>query len=354
MVGVGSEDLRRDVEQRFGFGVAVALALDRFAVDAERDVVDEDLSVDDAEVDATFSTFDGGIEGSDSVVAVDAEVECEMIASARRNARVRQIVRRRDVGDDRLRTVAASHCECVGTVGDGALGEGSQIVSLDQFDGPVTPTFRLVGEVEPVGFAVAGASVVDEYGSARGRDDGQRHRDPERPRRRGDGDCEQCDHDECADQEPPTAQHDDDDGDDSQDHRDDQFGEASVPDVEQAVDGESRGDKQEDECDESDGELVTRRDDGDHHAECARGEREDGKTASLSRRLCHPPTIRSRPVVTRDIGPRRTELSRVRLLTVNAAQAITAMPPAMTPSDTDSRSSSAAHATERTGWTSCA
>ena len=224
MVGVGSEDLRRDVEQRFGFRVAVALALDRFAVDAERDVVDEDLSVDDAEVDATFSTFDERIEGSDGVVAVDAEVECEVIAGARGNTRVRQIVRRRDVGHDRLRTVAASHRECVGTVGDGALGEGSQIVSLDQFDGPVTPTFRFIGEVEPVGFAVAGPSVVDEHGSARGCDDGQRHRDPERSRRRCDGDRKQRDHDECADQQPPAAQHDDDDGDDNQDHRDDQFG----------------------------------------------------------------------------------------------------------------------------------
>ena len=64
------------------------LALDGLGVEPERDVVDEDASVDLGEVDAALAAVDERVERADDVVAVDAEVEREVVARARGHARV--------------------------------------------------------------------------------------------------------------------------------------------------------------------------------------------------------------------------------------------------------------------------
>ena len=59
-------------------------------VDPERDVVDEHPSVDLAEVDPPLTAIDKRIEGADDIVAVDAEIEREVVARPGRDTGVRQ------------------------------------------------------------------------------------------------------------------------------------------------------------------------------------------------------------------------------------------------------------------------
>ena len=114
LAAVGAEHVGHGVEQRAQLGVAVALALDRLGVEPERDVVDEHAPVDLGQVDGSLAAVDERVEGADDVVAVDAEVEREVVARAGGNAGVRQPALGRDRRDDRLRAVAAGHRERVG------------------------------------------------------------------------------------------------------------------------------------------------------------------------------------------------------------------------------------------------
>ena len=70
-------------------GLAIALALDGVRVEAERDVVDEHPAVDLGEVDAPLAAVAERVERADDIVAIDAEVECEVVAGAGRDARRR-------------------------------------------------------------------------------------------------------------------------------------------------------------------------------------------------------------------------------------------------------------------------
>ena len=106
---VGPEHLGHGVEQGAQLRVAVALALDRVGVEPERDVVDEHPPVDLGQVHAALTAVDERVERADDVVAVDAEVEREVVARARRHTRIRQVELRGDRGDDRLRAIAARH-----------------------------------------------------------------------------------------------------------------------------------------------------------------------------------------------------------------------------------------------------
>ena len=87
---VGAERVGDGVEQRAQLRVAVPVALHRLGVEAERDVVDEHAAVDLGEVHPALAAVDERVERADDVVAVDAEVEREVVAGARRNAGVRQ------------------------------------------------------------------------------------------------------------------------------------------------------------------------------------------------------------------------------------------------------------------------
>ena len=84
------------------FALAVARVLDRLPVHSERDVVDEGAAVDLTDVDPSLAPFDERVERPDDVVPVDAEIEREVVASARRDARVRETALCCDPGDDRL------------------------------------------------------------------------------------------------------------------------------------------------------------------------------------------------------------------------------------------------------------
>jgi hypothetical protein len=98
-------------------------------VEAERHVVDEHAAVDLGEVDATLATFDERIEGADNIVAVDAEIEREMVARPRRDAGVRNPGACGGGRHQRLRTVAAGHRERVGAARERRLDQLGEVLS---------------------------------------------------------------------------------------------------------------------------------------------------------------------------------------------------------------------------------
>ena len=95
----------------------------------QRHVVDEHAPVDLGEVDAPFAAVDERIERADDVVSIDAEVEREVIASAGRYARIRQVELRSDHRDDRLRPVASGHRERVGALLNRVADEMLEVLS---------------------------------------------------------------------------------------------------------------------------------------------------------------------------------------------------------------------------------
>ena len=96
------DDVRHRVQQRAQLCLPVARALYRRRVEAERDVVDENLVVHLGQVDPSLAAVDERIEGADDVIAIDAEVEREVVSGSRRHAGVGQVELRGDRGHDRL------------------------------------------------------------------------------------------------------------------------------------------------------------------------------------------------------------------------------------------------------------
>ena len=100
-----AEDVGHRVQDGADLRVAIALVLHRLGVEPERDVVDEHPPVDLAQIDPALTAVDERVQGTDDVVAVDAEIEREVVAGAGRDAGVRQPELGSDRGDDRLRAV---------------------------------------------------------------------------------------------------------------------------------------------------------------------------------------------------------------------------------------------------------
>ena len=125
----GAEHRRHGLEQGPHLRAPVARPLDGARVEAERDVVDEYAAVHLGEVDPPLAAVDERVEGADDVVAVDAEVEGEVVARARRDAGVGKVELGGDGGDDRLRAVAACHRQRVGPVGDRIRASRLEVVA---------------------------------------------------------------------------------------------------------------------------------------------------------------------------------------------------------------------------------
>ena len=106
-----SQCLLRGAQQRLQPRVAVAVLPYGLGVEAEDDVVDEDRSVDLADVDAALEALREGLERPDDVAALHAEIAREVVSGARGNARERQVVRARGRCDGCHRAVAAGHAE---------------------------------------------------------------------------------------------------------------------------------------------------------------------------------------------------------------------------------------------------
>ena len=93
---------------------------------------------------------------------VDAEVEREVVARARRNAHEREVVRVCSRGDDGERSVAAGHAERIRAARDGLTDESRQSL-IGAEDGHLDPAFACaVGESGAHGRPVAGLRVDEQ------------------------------------------------------------------------------------------------------------------------------------------------------------------------------------------------
>ena len=158
-----SDELGHGVEHRLQLRVAIARVLHRLRVEAERHVVHEHPPIDLGQVDATLTTVDKGIERPDDVVTIDAEVEREVVAGARRDTRERQVVLGRDRGHQCLRAVATRSRERVGAPRDGIEHHLPPVVTgvkLDRFDAPLS---CLLVEVRRRRFASTGPRVPKHH-----------------------------------------------------------------------------------------------------------------------------------------------------------------------------------------------
>ena len=117
-------------------------------VHAERHVVHEHVAVHRREVDRPLEAVAERVEGADDVVAVDTEVERQVVAGPGRDAHERQAVLARDPCDECLGTVATGHPQHVGAPSDRVTGERGEVVTRLEHDGFDPPLLGFAYEVE--------------------------------------------------------------------------------------------------------------------------------------------------------------------------------------------------------------
>ena len=222
------------------------------------------------------AAVDERVEGADDVVAVDAEVEREVVARAGGDARVGQPHLGGDLGDDRLRAVAARHREPVGAALHGAADERLEVLAQLQLDRLDPALARLVGELEPLRLPAARLRVVEEHRPAGRRGVREVDVDLHRRPRRG-----QRDHEPDEDQQvgAACAVHDEQDhGAEQHDRADGQPQHAHDAPPQRAVPGGQAGDHDAAQEDQAAREHIHRVRDGEdergrsHHERGERGE----------------------------------------------------------------------------------
>ena len=107
--------------------VPVRGAAYHLGVGTERGVVDERAPADDAQVDAQFFPIGKGIEAGGGILAVQAQVQGEVIAGPGADHQEGQAMLGRDAGHQRLGSVAPGHPEQVGAIGHRLAGQGGHV-----------------------------------------------------------------------------------------------------------------------------------------------------------------------------------------------------------------------------------
>ena len=166
---VGADDVGRGVEDGAQLRLPVALALHRLGVEPERDVVDEGAPVDLGQVHPALASGDERVQRADDVVAVDAEVEREVVARAGRDAGERQVVLGGDRRDQGLGPVAARRRERVRAIGHRRADELLEVIARGELDGLDPPRARLGGEIGLERLPASGAGVPDHHRALRPR-----------------------------------------------------------------------------------------------------------------------------------------------------------------------------------------
>ena len=122
-LGLPPEHLRQQRLRGLDLGVAVRVLLHDRRVDTEGHVVHEEPIADGRVVDAPLDGVPERVHRLSRIVAVESEIECEVVPCPRADADEREVVLDGDGRDERLRSVAAGHAEAVGAAGDGVPGE---------------------------------------------------------------------------------------------------------------------------------------------------------------------------------------------------------------------------------------
>jgi hypothetical protein len=126
--------LLRGFQKGAHLGIAVGRPLDRIAVDAERDIVEEQPAVYLCHVDPALDPVAESVERAAHVMAVYPNVEREVVARPGGNAHERELVRGGRGGHDYQRPITPSHSEDICALGRRGLSERCQAVARGQDD----------------------------------------------------------------------------------------------------------------------------------------------------------------------------------------------------------------------------
>jgi hypothetical protein len=132
--GTRAQYLLRGVQKSTHLGIAVGRLLDRIAVDAKRDIVEEQPTVYLRHVDPALDPVTECVERAGHVMPVHSHVEREVVARPRGDADERKLVRGSDRGHDSERPITTSHSEGICTAADRSLSERCQVLARGQDD----------------------------------------------------------------------------------------------------------------------------------------------------------------------------------------------------------------------------
>ena len=111
----------------------------------------EDPVVDLGQIDDSLAAVDKGVEGADDILAIDSQVEREVVARAGGHAGVGQPALGRHRRNDRLRSVAPGHRERISAPFHRPAHERLEVVARLQLDRLDSTGTRFVGEREALG-----------------------------------------------------------------------------------------------------------------------------------------------------------------------------------------------------------
>jgi hypothetical protein len=155
--------LLRGLQKGAHLRIAVGRPLDRVAVDAERDIVEEQPAVYLCHVDPALDPIAERVQCAGQVMAVHPYVEREMIARPGRNAHEREVVRGGGRGHDREGTVPASHSEGICAASHRCLSERCQALAGGQDDSFNALLARSLNDPAALGGTPAGPGIDKQH-----------------------------------------------------------------------------------------------------------------------------------------------------------------------------------------------
>ena len=155
--------LLRGFQKGAHLGIAVGGPLDRIAVDAERDIVEEQPAVYLRHVDPALDPVAERVERARHVLPVHPHVEREVVARPGGNAYERELVRGGGRGHDRQRPVTAGHAEGICTAGYRCLSERCQALARGQDDNLDTLLARPLNDPAALGRTPAGPGIDKQH-----------------------------------------------------------------------------------------------------------------------------------------------------------------------------------------------
>ena len=157
----------RGLQEGAHLRITVGRLLDRIAVDAERDIVEEQPAVYLCHVDPALDPIAERVQRAWQVMAVHPYVEREMIARPGRNAHEREIVLSGGRGHDRQGPITTGHSEGICAAGHRCLSQRCQALVRgqdDDFDALLTGSFN---DPAARGRTAAGSGIDKQHGPSR-------------------------------------------------------------------------------------------------------------------------------------------------------------------------------------------
>ena len=177
-LGLPTEHLRQERLRGVDLGLAVRLLLHDLRVDAERHVVDEEAVIDGRVVDLALVRVAEGVHRLAGVVAVEPEVEREVVACPRAHTHEGEPVLHGDRGDEGLGAVTPGHAEAVGPSSHGIACELLEVETSIEHHRLHSELGRQLAQAEALDLAAARPGVAQQDGTGRGSAGAHMHVEP--------------------------------------------------------------------------------------------------------------------------------------------------------------------------------